>query len=437
MPLTLDVGAPMTITLPEYNSWNIDSSANRQFFERNLADPELHYLAAASLPGFLRFGGTGNDELTYGIGNLSCAGAPYCLNETLFVNLLNFSHAAGAKLVFGLNIAYRTSEGRWDPAPAEVLIRHGLALGFEFYAFELGNEQNDNYSPESEAADFAILHKLLDKIYDNQSLATATRPKIFGPDPHSFHDVEESTLTFLQKFAQSALEQGVDLYAVTHHEQVIVQPANAPGEIGPHNGGSPGCNHSSMRWATFADVFWYLDALGAKAAAGYAAFCRQNFIGIDYGLLDCATHEPLPDFYASLLWSATMGTAVLNATSPEGSVRFYAHCGSTRQSPFVHNLHSSPVTVSVLLLNLAETPQSVGLPASLANATASVFVLESGPAGPAGTQVKLNGEMLEYSYMQLPTLVGERHQLNSTLVLPPQSASFLSIEDVAVPACFA
>ena len=32
------------------------------------------------------------------------------------------------------------------------------------------------------------------------------------------------------------------------------------GEIGPHNGGSPGCNHSSLRWATYADIFWY-DAL--------------------------------------------------------------------------------------------------------------------------------------------------------------------------------
>lgn len=26
------------------------------------------------------------------------------------------------------------------------------------------------------------------------------------------------------------------------------------GEIGPHNGKSPGCNHSSMRWATYADT---------------------------------------------------------------------------------------------------------------------------------------------------------------------------------------
>jgi hypothetical protein len=28
------------------------------------------------------------------------------------------------------------------------------------------------------------------------------------------------------------------------------------GEIGPHNGGSPPCDHTSMRWANFADIFW-------------------------------------------------------------------------------------------------------------------------------------------------------------------------------------
>ena len=28
------------------------------------------------------------------------------------------------------------------------------------------------------------------------------------------------------------------------------------GEIGPHNGGAPGCDHTSMRWATYADSLW-------------------------------------------------------------------------------------------------------------------------------------------------------------------------------------
>ena len=42
------------------------------------------------------------------------------------------------------------------------------------------------------------------------------------------------------------------------------------GEIGPHNGKSPGCSHSSMRWANWGDTFWYLDAMASKAANGYS-----------------------------------------------------------------------------------------------------------------------------------------------------------------------
>ena len=53
----------------------------------------------------------------------------------------------------------------------------------------------------------------------------------------------------------------------------------------------------------------------SKAANGYAAFCRQDFIGIDYGLLDCETHAPLPDYYGGVLWSMLMGRFVLSVAS--------------------------------------------------------------------------------------------------------------------------
>lgn len=53
--------------------WNIDSSVNRQFFSRNLKDAKLRYLAKNLGGGYLRFGGTGNDYLTYEFGNVSAA----------------------------------------------------------------------------------------------------------------------------------------------------------------------------------------------------------------------------------------------------------------------------------------------------------------------------------------------------------------------------
>ena len=149
----------------------------------------------------------------------------------------------------------------------------------------------------------------------------------------------------------------VPLHAITHHEYIEVDPdpvvpptagalnitdqitfavnetlaATAPGvqiwagEIGPHNGGSPPCDHGSMRWANFGDSFWYLDAMGTKAAGGYSVFCRQDFIGADYGMLDCATESPLPDYYAGILWSKLMG-AWNHRHQSSG-----CHCLSSRQ----------------------------------------------------------------------------------------------------------
>ena len=117
---------------------------------------------------------------------------------------------------------------------------------------------------------------------------------------------------YLFEFATACKRLGVEMGALTHHEYIevdpdeanatpftadkldetsaiaavvnaTVSPAGVPiwaGEIGPHNGGSQPCDHTSMRWAHFADSFWFLDAMASKAKHGYAAFCRQDFVGI-------------------------------------------------------------------------------------------------------------------------------------------------------------
>ena len=105
-----------------------------------------------------------------------------------------------------------------------------------------------------------------------------------------------------------------------------------------------------MRWATFADSLWYIDALASAAKLGFEAFCRQDYIGADYGLVDCSTGAPLPDFWSVLLWTQLTTSSVLSATAApiqmgvrsagtgvavsEGSdnedtrsiLRLYAHC---------------------------------------------------------------------------------------------------------------
>eukprot|EP01046_Picozoa_sp_COSAG06_P054103 COSAG06_NODE_9535_length_1876_cov_0.800788_2_plen_128_part_00 len=85
-----------------------------------------------------------------------------------------------------------------------------------------------------------------------------------------------------------------------------------------------------MRWANFANSFWYADSMAIKAAHGFSVFCRQDFIGADYGLLDCSTQTPLPDYYLSKIWTELMGAGVLTVTVAAGprTTRAYAHCAA-------------------------------------------------------------------------------------------------------------
>ena len=139
-----------------------------------------------------------------------------------------------------------------------------------------------------------MLHQLLIELFP----VASSRPKIIGPDIHGFHSgsfglSDNEKLNFLVQFAQNCSKLGVPLHALTHHEYIEVEqysskPPSASlldntasiarqvrsrldavvpgieiwaGEIGPHNGRSPGCDHNSLRWANWADSFWQAETL--------------------------------------------------------------------------------------------------------------------------------------------------------------------------------
>ena len=181
-----------------FKCWNIDASPNREWDTRDLSDPLLASLGRQSLPGHLRFGGSGNDGLPYALdmntpsspGNKCVVGSPRCLNRTWVDNLVHFAKASRARLVFGLNVCTcknmqrndpKSCHGQpWDPTESTVLLEYMIAANHTVFGFELGNEQNTNYSPTLMAANFKVLSDLLVKLYP----AAASRPKIIGPDVH-------------------------------------------------------------------------------------------------------------------------------------------------------------------------------------------------------------------------------------------------------------
>ena len=452
--------AKVSSTTANYLCWNIDASANRGFFWRDLS-PTRPYgaklarqasaLAAGQAAGWslLRFGGSGNDYLTYAFGSTECpqpeSEHKRCLNETQWRSLLGFAEAAEARIIFGISMNTGEDMRRmagdpfpypWDPCNAREILRWTISQGFDhlLYGVELGNEQNSRYTPAQQVHNFGVLHELLVELWPD----VAKRPYVFGPDAHSLHGVtapwDRSILAWLGDWVSGMRSAGTPYHGVTHHEYVEVQPTLAGfrnastlrlteqiatavvstvraadsdvlifgGEIGPHNGGNPPCNHSSMRWAPFGDSFWYADSLAAKALAGYAGFCRQDLIGADYGLLDCSSGEPLPDFFTALVWTRTMGVHVLAASAVSTgavaeSVRAYAHCTAASESST-----ATPGAVTVLLINPSNASLAVHFEASLGGA-ARAYVLEpsadaasslTGQGGVLGTGATLNGVLL-------------------------------------------
>ena len=306
---SVDTRATRWETSKSFICYNIDASANRGFFWRNLSqDGTLgaqlaRQAAAISLAqegrmSYLRFGGSGNDYLTYAVGDQKCpplSTYSQCMNETTWLNLLDFADAAHAKIILGLSLNTGHDLGGpfpypWDPKNAKKLLQSTIAKGKSHVlaGFELGNEQNTEYTPKMTANDLAILH--------NMTKELKLELPFWGPDPHSVHGPGESQAQFkwIGEFIDEAKKLALPIKGVTHHEYIEVDPspngftsparlwlsgtiahdmnhtisvhagsAKRPGvfevwggEIGPHNGGSPPCDHSSMRWATFGDSLW-------------------------------------------------------------------------------------------------------------------------------------------------------------------------------------
>ena len=156
-------GPPLSVTEPTYASWNIDSSCNRGFHHTRFDNPNLRAAAAGLAPSRLRFGGSGNDNLVYGLteGSPQCAALPApgavgcdyvtpgCLNASTWEALYELGQAAGGQFIFGIayGLAQACSEGVayiWNATNAASLLAYLVAHGQAVWGFELGNEVNNN-----------------------------------------------------------------------------------------------------------------------------------------------------------------------------------------------------------------------------------------------------------------------------------------------------
>ena len=506
--LAISTDVPLSTVPPRYASWNIDSTRDRLFFDADLGSAQLARLMAAASGGnhsSLRFGGTGNDYLFYGGvgGSPACAATvPFsyeCLNATLFDNLLSLAGAAGAPIIFGLNIHPATGapsppKGAWDASNARFLLAEAQRRGSPISHVELGNEQNTIMTAQQQAAALGVLSGVLDELYPAPS---AGRPLLVGPDTHSIHDAgspNSAVLRYLADFVSATAK--LPLHAVTHHEYIEIDYLNVlnstfldesallggqvvaavravskgvqvwAGEIGPHNGGggsttAPTNCAGNRVCGRFGSAIWYADALAAKAAAGYAKFCRQDAIGADYALLNATRdaagawqYAPSADFWALVLWhqlisgppGALASPRVLAASVPaaaRATLRAYAFCQPGAPGS------GAAAAVTLLLINLGGAQACVAMPAwAAAGAHATQFSLTPGETQPGATPIEspqtlLNGLLLQADAAGgIPDLQGDSFPVGAGVItLPPLSVSFVLVPldkaGTGVPACVA
>ncbi|KAK4362276.1 hypothetical protein RND71_017517 [Anisodus tanguticus] len=333
----------------------------------------------------LRLGGSLQDQVIYGVGNLKSPCRPFtkqndglfgfskgCLHMHRWDELNSLFKNTGALVTFGLNALYgrgRTNRhvwvGNWDSSNALDFIKYTVAKGYQIHSWELGNELSGNGIGASVNAvqygkDVIRLHNLINQVYKNSHV----RPLLLAPggfyDPGWFSKLLEvsgpGTVNVLthhiynlgpgsdHKLADKILNpEYLNRISDTYRSLTQTIGRNGPwasawvGESGgAYNSGGPNVSNA------FVDSFWYLDQLGMAAKHHTKVYCRQTLIGGNYGLLDTKTFVPNPDYYSALLWNRLMGKEVLDVSS-NGSphLRSYGHCTKDRAG------------VTLLLINLS------------------------------------------------------------------------------------
>jgi hypothetical protein len=222
-------------TSSHFTCWNIDASRNRGFFDRNLSTAlgaqlarQAKEIGAGQGDGYslLRFGGSGNDALTYEVAGIKCPADHECLNMTWWGNLLNFTRASNAKLIFGVCEPKweKTPPSVWDPTQAREILKWTIEQGQDdlLYGLELGNEVDGLYSGPQQAAKLHALQKLSEELWVDAN----RRPLLLGPDAAHQNSTEPHKPSprdaYVHDFFEAAGKIGLKIAGATLHKYIEV-----------------------------------------------------------------------------------------------------------------------------------------------------------------------------------------------------------------------
>jgi hypothetical protein len=478
---TVSLGAVVAHTSPRYVSFAVDVAqvtggmfwsqapdavGNAPVQRYDFARRRLRLLAQALAPAYLRISGTAANETYYDMSatplTLPPAGYQLILTRVEWDGVNNFARALGLEVVLGINAGPgpRDAAGDWLSDNARQLLQYTVRMRYPLAAVEFGNEPNLfalSGMPESySAADYVrdleafnalrasvVPHALLvgpGSFYDNAGSETPYGNHAFGPlasqvipavpgiyDALTFHEYPATSTRCAgvgstvpaNPLAPAYLNGVLNAY---DRLQTLGRRYDPHAPIWYGEAGSASCGGQQGYSDRFEATFWYLNALGLLAQHGLAVFVRQTLSGSDYGLIDDATLQPNPDYWAALLWHRLMGTSILapRVRHAPAKLRIYAAC--TRGG--------SGTTLLALNLDPRHT-FAVSLPRSMS--PAQIYLVTARAL--LGRQVRLNGRPLQTARTgALPTLAGKPLSA-TTIKLPRASYAFIVQSGVGPAAC--
>ncbi|KAG7989362.1 hypothetical protein I3843_03G234100 [Carya illinoinensis] len=446
---------------PEKCDYGTCSWGHASLLNLNLSNNILANAIKAFSPLKLRLGGSLEDQIIYDTEDNRQPCLPFVQNSSA---MFNFSHGClpmprwdelnalfkktGAKIIFGLNaLSGRTlqpdgtSTGTWDHKNAESFMRYTVSKNYTIHGWELGNELCAG----------GVGTRVLADQYALDTTTLADIPLILAPggffDEKWFIDFIDRTTPTLgvdKNLVNKILDPSyLDRVYDTFKDLLDIlkmYSTRAVAWVG-ESGGAYNSGHHLVTNA-FVFSFWYLDQLGMSSAHDTKTYCRQSFIGGNYGLLNTTTFEPNPDYYSALLWHRLMGRNVL-PTSFSGTkkIRAYAHCSRVSRgiTLLLMNLDNSTTVYADVAFNSTGTfkRKTILLPPPFKGGNIrEEFHLTAKDGDLHSQTVLLNGNILAVnSAGDIPPFVPVYVNSLTPIQVAPYSIVFAHLPNADVPAC--
>ncbi|MEQ1547970.1 MAG: hypothetical protein ABL918_04895 [Chakrabartia sp.] len=429
-----------------------DDPAGARYAQRppiDLTNKRLNVLAAGLAPAYMRVSGTwANSTYVPRVGEAPLSTPPTGFQQLLtyaqWRNVVGFSRKNRLAIItsFPVSAGTRGADGRWSPDQAQRLLDLTQHFDGKIVAAEFFNEPNltklgrlpDGYNLSDYGRDFGIFTAFAKKAAPNMLILgpgssgkggdlTASDMMRVGAGvvdavSYHFYGALSKRCTDSQTTADEALseewlsrtERDHDFYAGLRDQYEPGKDMWLTETAQAACGGSP--------WATtFRDTFRYVDQMGRLARRGVKVVAHNTLAASEYALIDGKTLEPRPSYWAALLWRRIMGKTVLERpiTSAPG-LMLYVHC-----------LRGNRNGVALLVENLGSEVRTISLPKS-----AKAYVITASTLD--ARTVAINGRE--------PTIAGNGalphiapRQSHGSVSLPLHSISFLTMTDIANPAC--